>query len=105
MPEFRIRLEFDVEVDNPSHIDAAFAAAEWLEELPRKSSFDRLVYEVAPHDYSRGVPEFKTVDLEEIQSIDEDYSPDIDDPIPSIDQTCCGKCPGATCYVDQITGA
>jgi hypothetical protein len=22
----------------------------------------------------------------------------------TIDQTCCGKCPGATCYVDYLTG-
>lgn len=25
------------------------------------------------------------------------------DPIPFAD-TCCGRCPGATCYVDQMTG-
>jgi hypothetical protein len=22
-----------------------------------------------------------------------------------IEDTCCGKCPGGTCYVDQVTGA
>jgi hypothetical protein len=22
----------------------------------------------------------------------------------SIEQTCCGRCPGATCYVDLMTG-
>lgn len=22
-----------------------------------------------------------------------------------IAETCCGKCPGGTCYVDQVTGA
>lgn len=22
-----------------------------------------------------------------------------------IEETCCGKCPGGTCYVDQVTGA
>jgi hypothetical protein len=28
------------------------------------------------------------------------------DPEPfRIEDTCCGKCPGATCYVDQVTGA
>ncbi|AWY06019.1 hypothetical protein SEA_ROBSFEET_12 [Microbacterium phage RobsFeet] len=26
------------------------------------------------------------------------------DPLPNIGDTCCGSCPGATCYVDQITG-
>lgn len=26
------------------------------------------------------------------------------EPMPNIGDTCCGKCPGATCYVDQITG-
>lgn len=24
---------------------------------------------------------------------------------PSIGDTCCGKCPGGTCYVDGVTGA
>lgn len=23
---------------------------------------------------------------------------------PSIDETCCGKCPGGSCYVDFLTG-
>lgn len=26
-------------------------------------------------------------------------------PWPNIGDTCCGKCLGSTCYVDQITGA
>lgn len=28
-----------------------------------------------------------------------------DSPSESIADTCCGKCPGDTCYVDQVTGA
>jgi hypothetical protein len=24
---------------------------------------------------------------------------------PNIADTCCGACPGGTCYVDQVTGA
>lgn len=27
------------------------------------------------------------------------------DELASIADTCCGKCPGGTCYVDQVTGA
>lgn len=25
--------------------------------------------------------------------------------LPNIGDTCCGKCPGGTCYVDGVTGA
>lgn len=25
--------------------------------------------------------------------------------LPRIEDTCCGKCAGGTCYVDQVTGA
>lgn len=31
------------------------------------------------------------------------HPPQIDP--PSFADTCCGKCPGDTCYVDQMTGA
>lgn len=30
---------------------------------------------------------------------------DVDHVAPSIGDTCCGKCPGDTCYVDRVTGA
>lgn len=30
--------------------------------------------------------------------------PDPTDDDFTIDQTCCGKCPGASCYVDYLTG-
>lgn len=32
---------------------------------------------------------------------------DATDPVPTyrIEETCCGKCTGGTCYVDQVTGA
>lgn len=67
---FRIRLEFDVEVDNPSHIDAAWAAAEWLSE---REDFTLMVYEVASHTNLKDGEgtQFKTVDLEEIQDHDD----------------------------------
>lgn len=29
----------------------------------------------------------------------------IDMPTPNIGDTCCGKCAGGTCYVDQVTDA
>jgi len=102
MPEFRVRVEFDVEVDNPSHIDAAFAAADFLTGLGREDRLDSLVYETAVNDGEVG--EFKTVDLEQITRLSEDVEPDTT-PTFNIADTCCGKCPGGTCYVDQITGA
>lgn len=74
MYDFRIRIEFDVEVDNPSHIDAAFAAADWLQEKARENRFSYLVYEVAsPRDLKDGSgTQFKTVDLEQIQYPEEE---------------------------------
>lgn len=33
------------------------------------------------------------------------WKPARDDDQPNIGDTCCGACPGGTCYVDQITGA
>ena len=100
MPEFSIRLEFEVEVDDPSYIDAAFAAAEWLQIAMTDPGFSYLEYKVAPFTGSRPADaDYKSVDLEDVQSVDEP------DPLPNIGDTCCGKCPGATCYVDQITGA
>lgn len=69
MPEFKIRVEFDVEVDNPSHIDAAFEAADWLQERAAKGRFSYLVYEVQKH----GTDEWKSVDLEQIEP---EYNPD-----------------------------
>lgn len=73
MTEFRIRVEFDVEVDGPSHIDAAWAAAEWLREIARANRFDYLTYEVAEHSVMHDGTQWNDVDLEEIQSLsDED---------------------------------
>ena len=67
MPDFRIRLEFDVEIDNPSHIDAAFAAAEVLAQWAAADRLDYLIYDVAPH--AEPLPfDFKTVDLAIIQA-------------------------------------
>jgi hypothetical protein len=31
--------------------------------------------------------------------------PPASEPLPNIGDTCCGQCPGDTCYVDQVTGA
>lgn len=31
--------------------------------------------------------------------------PCLNGPPPSIGDTCCGRCPGGTCYVDMVTGA
>ena len=34
------------------------------------------------------------------------HAPDADrEAVPNIGNTCCGKCPGGTCYVDGVTGA
>lgn len=43
-------------------------------------------------------------DCPEWSPIPEPAPPADIDPIPFA-ETCCGKCPGATCYVDQMTGA
>lgn len=34
-----------------------------------------------------------------------DFADSADDGPSNIVDTCCGKCPGDTCYVDQVTGA
>jgi len=87
MYEFRVRFEFDVEVDDPSFIDAAFAAAEWLQDPARQ--FSRASYEIASH---RAVPihgtQFVTVDLEDIEPEDDD-SVLVDEPrwVPRFDPT------------------
>lgn len=37
---------------------------------------------------------------------DDEGSPEDDEAgMPAFADTCCGKCPGDTCYVDQMTGA
>lgn len=115
MPEFRVRVEFDVETTNPSHIDAAFAAAEWLQERADEGRLDHLVYSTAAHaDLGDGNgTQFVETDLDDIVTdaggehftIDETQAA-YEEPAPfNIGDTCCGKCPGGTCYVDQITGA
>lgn len=63
--EFLVRVEFDVEVENDSHIDAAFAGAEWLKKRARAGRFDRLVYQTTKHGESRVCE----TDLEEIVEI------------------------------------
>lgn len=47
---FRVRVEFDVEVDNPSHIDAAWAAAEWLQAAASNDRFSHFVYDTQRFD-------------------------------------------------------
>lgn len=73
MPEFRVRVEFDVEVDNPSHIDAAFAAADFLTGLGREDRLDSLVYETAEHSVMHDDTQWKTTDLTEISRLSDDY--------------------------------
>ena len=105
MTEFRIRVEFDVDVDSSSRIAAAFAAADFLRGVADENRFSYFVYEVASHhDLKDGEgTQFTTIDLEEIQTPDEG-EPECTRVEPNIGDTCCGACPGATCYVDQITG-
>lgn len=69
MPEFKIRVQFDVEVEDPSHIDAAFEAARQLQDWADGGRLNYLVYEVASHvdlKDGRGT-QYETVDLEAIQ--------------------------------------
>lgn len=36
---------------------------------------------------------------------DDPAFPPAAEPVPNIGDTCCGNCPGGTCYVDGVTGA
>lgn len=74
MPDFKIRLEFDVEVDNPSHIDAAFEAARQLQDWADGGRLDYLVFEVASHVnlHDGEGTQYKRVDLEEVQYLSDE---------------------------------
>ncbi|MET0725776.1 MAG: hypothetical protein ABWY36_05445 [Leifsonia sp.] len=62
MPEWRITLgSFDVETEDDSYIDAAFAAAEWLEQTDP----NLLIYIVRKHGEDRT----EEVDLWQVQSV------------------------------------
>jgi hypothetical protein len=69
--EFKIRLEFDVEVADPSHIDAAFAAADWLQERARENRLSYLVYNVAQMSEHGAIGMFQIVDLEDVVSVED----------------------------------
>jgi hypothetical protein len=74
MPEFSIRLEFYVEVEEASHVAAAFAAAEWLQEMYRANRISYLQYEVkSDRDLGDGNgTQYVSVDLQELTPDDDD---------------------------------
>ncbi|MFD5864380.1 hypothetical protein ACFWGP_05475 [Agromyces sp. NPDC127015] len=97
---YRVRLEFDVEVDNPSHIDAAFAAADWLQDRARESRLSYLVYETQQHGDESG--QWYETDLEDIEPHDE--RDDGDDVMPDLSCAECGNGEAETYVVTYLDG-
>lgn len=63
---YRVRLTIDVEIDNDSHIDAAFQAASDLSEI---DDLSMLVYDTAPINEQGEVGTYSAVDLQVIQEL------------------------------------